>query len=120
LKYKLGVLNYNVSVTKLKKYFVENPSLQCIIPQAVKHRLGLLRMGKNFPKRVELIVVSINCYCCIWLVFYIIYINEALKSEFSGLYCLWTRTSDWWIFLLANIQCDKILRRFSYNASEER
>ena len=48
--------------------------LGCIIQQAVKHSLALLRMAKNFLKHVELIGISINCYCCILLVFYIIYI----------------------------------------------
>ena len=37
----------------------------CIIPHAVKHSLEFLWMGKNCPKHVELIGISINCYCCI-------------------------------------------------------
>ena len=36
-----------------------------IIPHAVKHSLALLMMGKKFPKNVELIGISINCYCSI-------------------------------------------------------
>ena len=47
--------------------------LGCIIPHSVKHSIALLRMGKNCPKHVELIGISVNCYCSIQLVFYVIY-----------------------------------------------
>ena len=47
---------------------------------AVKHSLALLRMGKKLPKYVELIGISINFYCCIFLVFNFIYILGILYN----------------------------------------
>ena len=39
--------------------------LGCIIPQAVKHSLALLRMGKKLPETCWADWILINCYCCI-------------------------------------------------------
>jgi len=84
-------------------------NLDALIPHAVNHSLALLRMGKICPKHVELIGRSINCYCCIQLVLYFIYIEDArsnsnvfqnykTKGEL-GLYCvliqLWVNNSDY-------------------------
>ena len=54
----------------------------CIMPQAVTHSLVLLKMSKiiawNMLSWLELLI---NCYCCISLVIYIIYINDARSSK---------------------------------------
>ena len=55
----------------------------CIIPQAVTHSLVLLKTGKMIVRNVlswpELLI---SRYCCIWLVVYIIYINDARSSKY--------------------------------------
>ena len=56
----------------------------CIIPQTVTHSLVHLKMGKiiarNMLRWLELLI---NRYCCIWLVVYIIYINDARSSKYQ-------------------------------------
>ena len=44
------------------------------------NQLNMFR-AKNCPKHVELIGISINCYCCIQLVFYIIYMHDAQSTN---------------------------------------
>ena len=64
----------------------------CFIPQAVTHSLVLLKMGEIIARNLlSLLELLINRYCCIWLVVYIIYINDARSSKYhSTLY--WRRS----------------------------
>jgi len=56
----------------------------CIIPQAVTHSLVLLKMGKiiagNMLSWLELLI---RRYCCIYLVAYFIYINDARSNKYQ-------------------------------------
>jgi len=55
-----------------------------IIPQAVTHSLVLLKMGEiNARNMLSWLELWINRYCCIDLVFYIIYINGARSSKYQ-------------------------------------
>jgi len=48
----------------------------CIVPQAVKHCLVLLKMGEIIARKMlSWLELLIKCYCCICLFLYIICIN---------------------------------------------
>jgi hypothetical protein len=54
----------------------------CIIPQAVTHSLVFLKMGKIIARNMlSWLELLINRYCCIQLVVYIIYFNNARSSK---------------------------------------
>jgi len=51
---------------------------------SVTHNLVLLKMGKIFARNMlSLLELLITCYCCIYLVVYIIYINDARSSKYQ-------------------------------------
>jgi len=57
----------------------------CIVPQAVTHSLVLLKMGKIIARNIlSWLELLIDCYCCIWLVVHIIYINDARSSKYQN------------------------------------
>ena len=54
--------------------------------------------ANNCPKHVELIGITINCHCYMWLVFYIIYINDAWSKKYQNhisYLCLTNVASEW-------------------------
>ena len=54
----------------------------CIMPQAVTHSLVLLKMGKIIARNMlSLLELLISRYCCIYLVVYIIHINDAGQAN---------------------------------------
>ena len=54
----------------------------CIIPQTVTHSLVLLKMGKIISRNMlSWLELLISRYCYIYLVVYIIYINDAIVAE---------------------------------------
>ena len=56
----------------------------CIITQAVTHSLALLKMGKIIARNMlSLLELLINCYCCIYLVVYIINVSDAQSSKYQ-------------------------------------
>ena len=56
----------------------------CIIPQAVTHSLVLLKMGKIISRNMlSWLELLISRYCCIYLVVYIIYINDAQSRKYQ-------------------------------------
>ena len=56
----------------------------CIIPQVVTHSLVLLKMGKIIARNMlNWLKLLISRYCCIQLVVYIVYINDALPSKYQ-------------------------------------
>ena len=61
----------------------------CIIAQAVTPSLVLLKMdeiiARNMLSWLELLIC---CYFCIYLVIYIIYINEAFSSKYQNIICV--------------------------------
>ena len=63
----------------------------CVIPQTVTHSLVFLKMGKTIARnRLSWLELLISRYCCIWLVVYIIYINEARSSKYQVMkYICW-------------------------------
>ena len=57
---------------------------RCIISQTVTHRLVLLKMGKIISRNMlSLLELLISRYCCIYLVVYIIYTNDARSSKYQ-------------------------------------
>ena len=55
---------------------------RCIIPQTVTHSLVLLKMSKIISRNMlSWLQLLISRYCCIQLVVYIIYINDARSSK---------------------------------------
>ena len=71
----------------------------CIIPQAATHSLLLLKMGEIIARNMlSWLELLINRYCCIWLVVYIVYTNDARSSIYQisrltfTMHCI-TRTS---------------------------
>ena len=56
----------------------------CIIPQAVTHSLVLLKKGKIISRNMlSWLELLISRYCCIYLVVYITYINDARSSKYQ-------------------------------------
>jgi len=56
----------------------------CIIPQAVTHCLVLLKMVKIIARNMlSWLELLISLYCCLYLVVYIIYINDARSSKYQ-------------------------------------
>jgi hypothetical protein len=56
----------------------------CIIPQTVTHSLALLKTGKIIARNMlSWLELLISRYCCIYLVSYIIYINDATSSKYQ-------------------------------------
>ena len=56
----------------------------CIVPQAVKHNLVFLKGGKIIARNIlSCLELLISRYCCIQLVVYIIYINDARSSKYQ-------------------------------------
>ena len=57
---------------------------RCVIPQTVTHSLVLLKMGKIISRNMlSWLELLISCYCCIWFVVYIIYINDARSRKYQ-------------------------------------
>ena len=65
---------------------------RCIIPQAVTHSLVLPKMGKIIARKMlSWLELLISRYCCIWLVFCIIYTNYAQSSKYQIMkYICWS------------------------------
>jgi hypothetical protein len=59
----------------------------CIIPQAVTHSLVFVKMGKIIARNMlSWLELLINRYCCIYLVVYIYFINDARSSKYQMLH----------------------------------
>jgi len=56
----------------------------CIIPQAVTHSIVFLKMGKIIARNMlSWLELLISRYYCIYLMVYIIYINDELSSKYQ-------------------------------------
>jgi len=56
----------------------------CIIPHTVTHSLVLQKMGKIISRNMlSWLELLISRYCCIYLIVYFIYIDDAWSSKYD-------------------------------------
>jgi hypothetical protein len=74
----------NLEAKFLRFHATGRQHLGCIIPQAVTHKLALLKMVKIIARNMlSCFELLIKCCCCIHLVVYIIFINDARSSKYQ-------------------------------------